>query len=98
MKHKIFSTQVQSTLNLSAKCFDGFLQEQRCRTGKIHQIASMNDQRFEVVLLPQPAHLHALWTAKFIGRPLPRTRGEYLKRLTAQPISPFRSMLHATGT
>src|SRR3989442_5360405 len=97
MKHKIFSTQIQSTLNFTTKRFNGFLQEQWSRTGKIHQIVGMNHQRFEVVLLPKPAHLGALWTAKFIGRPLPRTGGEHLKRVAAQPVCPLRRILHAAG-
>src|SRR2546421_12872740 len=98
MKHKIFGAKVQSTLNLTAKCFNGFLQEQWIHTGKIHQIVGMNHQRFELVLLSKPAHLSALGTAEFIGGPLPRTEGEHLKRIAPQPVSPFRSILHATGT
>src|SRR6202040_1646464 len=98
MKHKIFSTQIQSPLNLSAKCFYGFLEKHWCRAGKIHQIVCMNYQRLEVVLLPQTAHLSALRTAEFIGGPLPWTGGEHLKRVAAQPVGTFRSIMHATGT
>src|SRR6266446_1767914 len=97
MKHKIFSTQVQSTLNLPAKCFNGFLQEQWSRTGKIDQIVGVNHERLEVVLLPKPAHLGALRTAKLIGRPLSRTGGEHLKRIAPQPVRTFRRILHPTG-
>src|SRR6266850_372321 len=97
MKHKIFSTQVQSALNLTAKRLNGFLQEERSRTGKIHQIVGMDHQRFEIVLLSKAAHLSALRTAKLIRRPLPWTGGEHLKRIATQPVCAFGSILHATG-
>ena len=56
MQHQILGAQRQSPLDFAAKGFDRFLQEQFVYARQVHQVVGVNDQRLQVILLPQPLH------------------------------------------
>ena len=97
MQDKVIGTDRESTLDFSAKSFDGLLKEKLIGAGKIDQIVCVNDEGLEVILGAQAKHLIAQRMAQFIRSPLARARRKNLKRAAAQPIGAFGCVLNSTS-
>src|SRR5213594_288492 len=97
MQHQIFRTQRQPALQLTAKSFNRLLQKWSTRPREIDQVIRMNDERLEVIFLPQAVHCFTLTASQRVRLPLPRAARKNLKRVTAEPVGSLRRIFHARG-
>ena len=63
MQNQIFSTQIQRSLELTAKCFYRFPEKCFIGAGQIDQVIGVDHQWLEIVFIPQPRDLVTLRTA-----------------------------------
>src|SRR5437879_3234441 len=97
MQHQIFGTERQGSFDFTSKCLNRLLEKDFSCAGQVHQIVGVDHERLQIVLISQTLHLFALRTPKLVWRPPSRTGRENLKSITAEPVSAFGSVLHASG-